>query len=99
MYKQDFGAKNYLFYWDWGPNNGANWIVGLNPGELTQGLCKVEVRDVNNYDGSLWSIAWRCMGLNHRARRVLESASPRNLCFFGLPTAGTYIIFTETTSC
>jgi hypothetical protein len=34
VYKQDFGGKNYLFYWDWGPNNGANWIVGFNPGGL-----------------------------------------------------------------
>ena len=33
VYKQDFGGKSYIFYWDWGPNNGANWVVGHNPGK------------------------------------------------------------------
>ena len=30
--REQNGQRNqYLYFWDWGPNNGANWIVGLDP--------------------------------------------------------------------
>ena len=24
-------ATSYIYYWDWGPNSGANWVVTNNP--------------------------------------------------------------------
>ena len=51
VYRQDFGAKNYLFYWDWGPNNGANWVVGLNPCEWTNS--KYSFWSESHFDGEV----------------------------------------------
>ena len=31
--KQTPGQRDqFLYFWDWGPNNGGNWFVGLDPG-------------------------------------------------------------------
>lgn len=27
FYSKEDGSRNYIYYWDWGPNNGANWVV------------------------------------------------------------------------
>ena len=30
--REQNGQQNqYLYFWDWGPNNGANWFIGLDP--------------------------------------------------------------------
>ena len=47
VYKQDSGGKNFLFYWDWGPNNGANWIVGYNPGKRNNLKCSKICEKIN----------------------------------------------------
>lgn len=26
-YSKEDGSRNFIYYWDWGPNNGANWVV------------------------------------------------------------------------
>ena len=28
-------ATSYIYYWDWGPNAGANWVVTNNPNDGT----------------------------------------------------------------
>ena len=28
-------ATSYIYYWDWGPNSGANWVVTNNPNDGT----------------------------------------------------------------
>ena len=29
--EQNGAQTQYLYFWDWGPNNGANWFIGLDP--------------------------------------------------------------------
>lgn len=82
VYKQDFGGSNYLYYWDWGPNNGANWIVGFNPSK------KVD-SNVKN------SLMITIVGyLERRARGIesanLENATITNICAEKVQTVGPF---------
>ena len=35
---QNGRRDQFLYYWDWGPNNGANWAIGLDPQLKARGI-------------------------------------------------------------
>ncbi len=35
----------FLYFWDWGPNNGANWMVGLDPKYNARGIESAGLED------------------------------------------------------
>ena len=56
---QDGQRDQFLYFWDWGPNNGGNWMVGLNPKynahgiespnmeeQLYQSICATNVQNI-----------------------------------------------------
>ncbi len=34
----DVARTHYLYFYDWGPNSGSNWMIGLNPTTNSRGV-------------------------------------------------------------
>ena len=50
-YRKEDGSANFIYYWDWGPNQGANWVMTNNPNDgSSRGIesANVEYNVVNN---------------------------------------------------
>ena len=41
--EQNGAQTQYLYFWDWGPNNGANWFIGLDPQLKPRGNTMAEI--------------------------------------------------------
>ena len=42
----------FLYFWDWGPNNGGNWFVGLDPTFKPRGIESPDLEQVM-YENSI----------------------------------------------
>lgn len=45
IYQQDNGGRNFLYFWDYGPNAGANWMIGLDPTRKPRGIESANVEN------------------------------------------------------
>lgn len=49
--KEESGQRDqFLYFWDWGANNGANWMVGLDTRYNTHGIESANMENAT-YDG------------------------------------------------
>jgi hypothetical protein len=47
VYQKDDGDRaQYVYYHDWGPNSGANWMIGLGEGSNSRGVESFNVENV-----------------------------------------------------
>lgn len=69
----------YIYYWDWGPNSGANWLIGSDPDGVSRGIESENVETgttnytmcLNQVPSLIWGpVSVEVNGFSLKARRA-----------------------------
>ncbi len=72
-------GAGFIYYWDWGPNSGANWLISSNSDGTNRGIESDNVETgATNYT--------MCLNEVHKCRHTFYMHSSHTLSFLTIRT-------------